>query len=115
MRRFLFGFVFSMALFMAGTASALIMTSGEVPVIDHEPWNGRNLQYFGELLDTPPQGDRRVVYFDGEDLGQAFDRLGTTMLDAEASHAIFDDHNRLHRDVLADATTGYLMKLSGTA
>jgi len=73
------------------------------------------LQYFGELLDTPPQGERRVVYFDGEDLGQAFDRLGTTMLDAEASHAIFDDHNRLHRDVLADATTGYLMKLSGTA
>ena len=70
------------------------------------------LQYFGQLLDTPPQGDRRVVYFDGEDLGKAFDRLGTIMLDAEASHAIFDDHNRLHRDVLADATTDYLRRLT---
>jgi|GEM_PF-1609948 len=71
------------------------------------------LQYYGKLLDTPPQGDRRVVYFDGEDLGEAFDRLGTTMLDAKASHAIFEDHNRLHRDVLADATTDYLQRLTG--
>ena len=72
------------------------------------------LQYFGELLDTPPRGNRRVVYFDGEDLGEAFERLGTMMLDAEASHAILDGHNRLHRDVLADVTPGYLKKLSGT-
>lgn len=72
------------------------------------------LQYFGEPLDTPPRGNRRVVYFDGDDLGEAFERLGTMMLDAEASHAILDGHNQLHRDVLADATPGYLKKLSGT-
>ena len=70
------------------------------------------LQYFSRLLNTPQQGDRRVVYFDGQDLPQAYDRLGTTMLDAQASHAIFDDHDRLHRDVLADATTQYLKRLT---
>lgn len=70
------------------------------------------LQYFSHLLDTPQQGDRRVIYYDGVDLAQAFDRLGTTILDAQASHAIFDEHDRLHRDVLADATTQYLTRLA---
>jgi hypothetical protein len=70
------------------------------------------LQYFSGLLHTPMQGDRRLVYFDGDDLEAAFDRLGTTMLDAEASAAIFGDSNRLHRDVLADATTQYLSALT---
>ena len=70
------------------------------------------LQYFSRLLNTPEQGDRRVVYFDGNDMGQAFDRLGTTMLDAQASHAIFGERDRLHRDVLADATTKYLSRLT---
>lgn len=66
------------------------------------------LQYFSKLLDTSAQGDRRLVYFDGDDLQGAFDRLGTTMLDAMASHAIFGDRETLHRDVLADETTRYL-------
>ena len=70
------------------------------------------LQYFSQLLDTPMQGDRRLVYFDGDDLPSAFDRLGTTMLDATAAHAIFGDRDRLHRDVLADATTRYLRGLA---
>lgn len=70
------------------------------------------LQYFSQILDTPLKGDRRIVYFDGDDLASAFDRLGTTMLDSEASHAIFDERNRLHRDVLADATTQYLKTLA---
>jgi hypothetical protein len=70
------------------------------------------LQYFSELLHTPAQGDRRIVYFDGTDLAEALDRLGTTMLDAEASQAIFSDHNRLHRDVLADSTKVYLKTLA---
>lgn len=70
------------------------------------------LQYFSELLHTPAQSDRRVVYFDGTDLAEALDRLGTTMLDAEASQAIFGDHNRLHRDVLADSTKVYLKTLA---
>lgn len=70
------------------------------------------LQYFAELLDTPLQGDRRIVYFDGDDLDAALERLGTTMLDAQASHAIFGERDRLHRDVLADATTQYLKTLT---
>ena len=70
---------------------------------------GQNfLQYFSRMLDTPMDGDRRLVYYDGDDLSAALDRLGTTMLDAEASAAIFADRDRLHRDVLADATTQYL-------
>ena len=47
MRRLLLGFFFSTALFMAGTASALVMTSGEFPVNDHQFWNGQTLQNFG--------------------------------------------------------------------
>ena len=70
------------------------------------------LQYFAQILNTPLEGDRRIVYFDGDDLAAAFERLGTTMLDSEASQAIFDERNRLHRDVLADATTRYLNSLT---
>ncbi len=74
---------------------------------------GQNfLQYFSHLLDTPMHTDRRLVYFDGDDLAAAFDRLGTTMLDAEASAEIFGDRDRLHRDVLADATAQYLSALT---
>jgi len=74
---------------------------------------GQNfLQYFSRLLDTPMHADRRLVYYEGEDLVAAFDRLGTTMLDAEASAAIFGDRDRLHRDVLADATAQYLSDLT---
>jgi hypothetical protein len=36
MRRLLLGFVFSIALLAAGTASALVMTSGETPLLGHE-------------------------------------------------------------------------------
>jgi hypothetical protein len=70
------------------------------------------LQYFAEVLHTHQQGDWRVVYFDGDDLPSAFDRLGTTMLDALGSKAIFGKRARLHRDVLADATTEYLKSLT---
>ena len=84
----------------------------EVRVLVLGPYMARQgqlfLQYFSQLLDTPTQGDRRLVYFDGDDLQSAFDRLGTTMLDAMASDAIFGDRERLHRDVLADETTRYL-------
>lgn len=66
------------------------------------------LQYFADLLHTPAKGDHRVVYYDGDDLAAAIDRLGTTLLDAVASEAIFGERQRLHRDVLADATTRYL-------
>ena len=73
---------------------------------------GQNfLQYFSQLLHTPIEGDRRLVYYDGDDLKAPFDRLGTTMLDAEASAAIFGDRGRLHRDVLADSTMQLLSGL----
>jgi len=70
------------------------------------------LQYFAKILHTRQQGDWRVVYFDGDDLPSAFDRLGTTMLDAVGSKAIFGERARLHRDVLADATVEYLKSLT---
>jgi hypothetical protein len=68
------------------------------------------LQYFARLLHTPMYADRRVVYFegDGEEVDQALDLLGTTMLDFRAARVIFADDSRLHRDVLADATKDYL-------
>ena len=66
------------------------------------------LQYFSRVLHTPEQGDRRLVYFEGEDVELALERLGTLMLDAHASQAIFADRDRLHRDVLADETARYL-------
>lgn len=40
------------------------------------------LQYFAEILHTPQQADRRLVYFEGGDMGEAYERLGTTMLDS---------------------------------
>jgi hypothetical protein len=73
------------------------------------------LQYFSNALHTPQQGDRRLVYFEGDDLPSAFDRFGTTMLDAVASRAIFGERNRLHRDVLADATKEYLRRQTAKA
>ena len=69
------------------------------------------LQYFSRLLHTPMYADKRIVYFEGEDEAGALDLLGTTLLDFRASRSIFDDEDRLHRDVLADATTPYLDEL----
>jgi hypothetical protein len=66
------------------------------------------LQYFAKLLNTPVSGDRRLVYFDGDDVKAAYERFGTATLDAEAAQAIFGNRRRLHRDVLADATHAYL-------
>jgi hypothetical protein len=66
------------------------------------------LQYFSKALNTPVSGDRRLVYFDGDDLEAAYERFGTATLDAEAAQAIFGNRRRLHRDVLADATREYL-------
>jgi hypothetical protein len=89
----------------------------EICVLVLGPYMGRTgelfLQYFARILATPMQGDRRLVYFEGDDLQSAFDRLGTTMLDAMASGAIFRDRERLHRDVLADATTQCLDEVLG--
>ena len=69
------------------------------------------LQYFADILHSPQQADRRLVYFEGAAMGEAYDRLGTTMIDSQVSSAFFSDENRLHRDLLADATTQYLKSL----
>lgn len=69
------------------------------------------LQYFSRLLHTPMYACTRVVYFEGDEVEGALDLLGTTILDFQASRSIFDDEARLHRDVLADATTRYLDEL----
>ncbi len=66
------------------------------------------LQYFSRVLHTPEQGDRRLVYYEGDDVELALERLGTLMLDAHASQAVFAEKDRLHRDVLADETARYL-------
>jgi hypothetical protein len=85
---------------------------GELRVLIIGPYMAKQgeifLQYFAKALDTPISGDRRIVYFDGNDLKGAFERLGTATLDAEAAQAIFGNRRRLHRDVLADATREYL-------
>jgi len=69
------------------------------------------LQYFAKLLHTPMYTDKRLVYFEGDDIESALDLMGTAILDFRASQAVFDDENRLHRDVLADATKLYLDEL----
>ncbi len=66
------------------------------------------LQYFSRVLHTPEQGDHRLVYFEGENVDLALERMGTLMLDSHASQAVFSDRNRLHRDVLSDETARYL-------
>jgi hypothetical protein len=69
------------------------------------------LQYFSRLLQTPKYADRRVVYYEGDDIEGALDLVGTAILDFRASQSIFGNENRLHRDVLADATMRYLDEL----
>jgi len=59
-------------------------------------------------LDSDPL---QLIYFEGDELHSAFDRLGITMLDAVVSDAMFGDRERLHREVLADATTQFLDEL----
>lgn len=72
-----------------------------------------HLQYFSRLLHTPMYADRRVVYFEGDDNVGALDLLGATMLDFGIAQTMLDDPMRLHRDLLADATTTYLDELLG--
>ena len=66
MQRVLLGFVVSLALFMAGTASALVITRGEVPVNDHQFWNGQIIgEYVGTEIQLHPE--RQIVRPGGND------------------------------------------------
>lgn len=71
------------------------------------------LQYFARILHTPMQGDKRLVYFEGNDLQGAYDRLGTTMLDVSVANAFFRDSERMHRDLLGNEATRYLLDPAG--
>ena len=68
-------------------------------------------QYFLRLLHEPREG-RRVVY--AESLWEepkALDLLGTHLLDGSVGEAFFGDYMRMHRDLLGDAASQYLLRL----
>jgi hypothetical protein len=88
-------------------ASLRVVVTG--PHMAHKEQNF--LQYFSKLLHTPMYADKRLAYFEGDDIEGALDLMGTAILDFRVSQAIFDDESRLHRDILADATKQYLHEL----
>ena len=69
------------------------------------------VQYFARVLGEPGEG-RRVIYaealFDEE---RALRLAGTHALDRQIGIAFFNDDERMHRDLLADATEHYLQEL----
>lgn len=69
------------------------------------------VQYFARLLGEPGEG-RRIIYaealFDEE---RALRLAGTHLLDREIGIAFFNDDERMHRDLLADAAERYLKGL----
>jgi hypothetical protein len=68
-------------------------------------------QYFLRLLHEPGEG-RSVVY--AESLWEepkALDLLGTHLLDGSVGEAFFGDYMRMHRDLLGDAASQYLLHL----
>jgi hypothetical protein len=70
------------------------------------------VQYFAKLLGETGEG-RRIVYAEALwDEGKALDLLGTHLLDTDIGAVFFKDDQRMHRDLLADATTEYLQKLT---
>ena len=68
-------------------------------------------QYFLRLLHEPAEG-RRVVYAESLwEEPQALDLLGTHLLDGSVGEAFFGDYMRMHRDLLGDAASQYLLRL----
>jgi hypothetical protein len=69
------------------------------------------VQYYARLLGEPGEG-RRLIYAEALwDEVKARDLLGTHLLDTDIGAAFFDDDQRMHRDLLADAATEYLKQL----
>jgi hypothetical protein len=69
------------------------------------------IQYFAHLLGEKGEG-RRIVYAESLfDEKRAVNLLGTHLLDTRIGTAFFDDAERMHRDLLADAATEYLRKI----
>jgi hypothetical protein len=70
------------------------------------------VQYFAKLLGEPGEG-RRIIYAEAQwDEGKALDLLGTHLLDTDIGAVFFKDDQRMHRDLLADATAEYLQKMT---
>jgi hypothetical protein len=69
------------------------------------------VQYFAKLLKEPGEG-KRIIYAEALfDEQKAVNLLGTHLLDTQIGAAFFNDPERMHRDLLADAATEYLKKL----
>src|SRR5262249_52994477 len=69
------------------------------------------VQYFSRLLGESGEG-RRIIYAESLfDEQRALTLLGTHLLDAQIGSDFFGDPKRMHRDLLADATTAYLDQL----
>jgi hypothetical protein len=72
------------------------------------------VQYFAWLLGEKGEG-KRIVYAESLwDEARALNLLGTHLLDRQAATAFFDEPERLHRDLLADAAAEYLKKLKSS-
>jgi len=66
------------------------------------------VQYFAHLLDEKGEG-RRIVYAESLfEETRAMNLLGTHLLDTRIGSSFFDDAERKHRDLLADAAREYL-------
>ena len=66
------------------------------------------VQYFARLLGVGGEG-RRIIYAEALfDESKALDLLGTHLVDTGIGEAFFADPQRMHRDLLADATRTYL-------
>jgi hypothetical protein len=69
------------------------------------------VQYFAKLLKEPGEG-KRIIYAEALfDEQKAVNLLGTHLVDTQLGAAFFDDPQRMHRDLLADAAAEYLKKM----
>jgi hypothetical protein len=69
-------------------------------------------QYFARLLGETGEG-RRIVYAESTfEEPRAVNLLGTHLLDTRIGSAFFNDAERMHRDLLADAATKLLEKMT---
>ncbi|HEX4461642.1 MAG TPA: hypothetical protein VIA18_26865, partial [Polyangia bacterium] len=70
------------------------------------------MQFFGKLLDEPPDVERRLVYAENvSDEAQAVTLMATRQLDRALAGAFFGHPERLQRDILGDAVHEQLATL----
>jgi hypothetical protein len=71
-----------------------------------------NVQYFAKRLGGTGEGPRIVYAESLWDEEKALNLLGTHLLDTAIGAAFFNDPERMHRDLLADAAAAYLKKMT---